>query len=208
MKPETINFKKPVAVIQVFNHQYDYLKDQRRFEERKDMAAWQTVFQSNSGYLANGELYLPESILEIESFEKANVITLEDFQQPQTCHSMQPNHCLHLQKALVPYDCFKLKAMDDGGIEVHLHWSFMGYFDPEQYKIAELHPKGIIEIRRNRVANATLTGRKARTYTEAYTIIQHLGTYNEATLLRQPIVPIAKPLPQPTKVVDLMKRLY
>ena len=98
--------------------------------------------------------------------------------------------------------------MDNGGIDIHLQWSFMGYFDPEQYKIAELHPNGIIEIRRNRVANATLTGRKARTYTEAYTILQHLGMFTQATLLRPPVQPVAKPLPQPTKVVNLMKQLY
>lgn len=205
MKPDTILFEKPVTVLQVFKHQYDYLKEQRRFQERKVMAAWQTVFQSNSGYVANGELYLPESILNTEGFEKANVITLVDFQTPGK-HT--PNHCLHLQKSLVPYDCFKLKAMEDGGIEVHLHWSFIGYFNPEQYKIAELYPNDIIEVRFNRVANATLTGRKARTYTEAYTILQHLGTFTRATLLRLPIMPKVKPLPQPTKVVNLMKHLY
>ncbi len=208
MKHETIQFNKPVSIIQAFHHRYDYFKDQRRFEDRKALAAWQQTFLSRSGYVANNELFLPEHIVEIENFKQANLITLEDHQNPRTSIENASNYCLHLQKALVPYDSFKLKAMDNEGIEIHLHWSFMGYFDPEQYKIAALLANSVIEVRLNRVANATLTGRKERTYTEAYTILQHLGTFTQATLLRPPIQPIAKPLPQPTKVVDLMKHLY
>lgn len=210
MKHETISFTKPVTVIQAFHHHYDYLKDQRRFEERKELAAWQKTFQSTSGYVEGGTLFLPESILNVDSLKLATHITLEHIQHPSHYHfkQSQPNHCLNLQKGLVEYDAFKLKDLGADKVEIQLNWSFMGYFEPEQYKIAELQPNMVLEIRRNRVVDGSLSGRKERTYTEAFTILQHLGSFTQATLLRTPTTPKEKALPQPTKVVDLMKLLY
>jgi hypothetical protein len=108
----------------------------------------------------------------------------------------------------VEYDSFKLKDLGTEKVEIQLHWSFIGYFEPEQYKIAELQPGMVLEIRRNRVVNHSLTGRKERIYTEAFTILQILGTFTQATLLRAPTPMMVKALPQPTKLVDLMKHLY
>ncbi len=210
MRNSILHFTKPVTFIQAFHHHYDYLKDQRRFEERKDIAAWQKTFQSTNGYVEGGVLFLPESILNVESLKLATHITLEDIQHPSHYHfkQSQPNHCLNLQTGLVEYDSFKIKDLGTEKVEIQLHWSFIGYFEPEQYKIAELQPGMVLEIRRNRVVNHSLTGRRERTYTEAFTILQILGTFTQATLLSAPTPIMVKALPQPTKVVDLMKHLY
>jgi hypothetical protein len=210
MRNSILHFTKPVSVIQAFHHHYDYLKDQRRFEERKDIAAWQRTFQSISGFVEDGELFLPENILDSEGLKLATHITLEDVQNPSHYHfkQSQPNQCLNLQTGLVEYDSLKLKDLGTEKVEIHLNWSFMGYVEPEQYKIAELQSGTMVEIRRNRVVNGTLTGRKERTYTEAFTILQHLGSFTQATLLRAPTTPKEKALPHPTKVVNLMKLLY
>jgi hypothetical protein len=210
MRNNILHFNKPVTIIQAFHYHYDYLKDQRRFEDRKDIAAWQKTFQSTSGYVEGGELFLPENIMDSEGLKLATHITLEDIQNPSHYHfkQSQPNYCLNLQKGLVEYDSFKLKDLGADKMEIQLNWSFMGYFEPEQYKIAELQPNMVLEIRRNRVVNGSLTGRKERTYTEAFTILQHLGSITQATLLRTPTIPKEKALPHPTKVVDLMKHLY
>lgn len=210
MKHETISFTKPVTVIQAFHHHYDYLKDQRRFEERKELAAWQKTFQSASGYVSGGELFLPGDIVQADGFKQATHITLEDVQHRGHYHfkQSQPNYCLNLQTGWADYDSFKLKDLGAEKIEMELNWSFMGYFEPERYKIAELQPGVVLEIRRNRVVNHSLTGRKERTYTEAFTILQILGTFSQATLLRSPTPIVVKALPQPTKVADLMKQLY
>ncbi len=208
MKPETIRFARPVAVIEAFHHHYDYGKDRKRFDQRREAAAWQQSFRAASGYVAGSTLHLPQTIAAVPRWEHATHLTLEHFQNPDYYYfqTMPPNHCLHLSKWLVDYSMFKLKALDAGAVEIHLNWSWDGYFDHQQYKIAELREGDVLEIRLNRKADTTLSGRKERTYTEAFTKLYHLGTFGEAVLLPNPTV--EKPLPETTKTVDLMRRLY
>ena len=210
MKPTTYHFAQPITVIQAFHYHYDYYKDQRRLQDRKDAAAWQPMFASASGYVSNGELYLPETIAQAAGLAYATHITLEDIQNKAHYHfkNLPANCCLNLSKGLVDYDSFKLKTLAGGAISIELNWSFKGYFTPQQYKIGELQPGMVLEVRRNRQVDFSLTGRKERTYTEAFTMLEILGTFSQATLLRQPFETVAKPLPCPTKTVDLMKHLH
>ena len=210
MKPILIHFSRPVTVVQAFHYHYDYYKDQRRLDDRRELANWQQEFASVSGYVKDGELYLPETITQADGLAHATHLTLEDVQNPSHYHfkEARPNYYLNLSKGLVEYDTFKWKALEDGGIGIELNWSFMGFSDHKQYKIGELKPDMVLEVRRNRQVDFSLTGRKERTYTEAFSMLQILGTFNHSILLRQPTQPIIKPLPHPTKVVDLMKHLH
>lgn len=195
-------------VVQAFHHHFTYEKDQRRLDNRKEQAAWQQQFVSANGYVADGLLHLPPAALAVPGLEAATHLFINDFQEPESYlfSHFAKHHVFNLRQGAPEYDAFRLKVLDGGGVELHLNWSFFEFFgEKDQYKLAELHADYTIEIRRNRVTNFSASGRRAKVYTEAFTILQMLGTYTEAVILREPIT---KPLPKPDKVVDVMKHLY
>lgn len=205
MNAQILTLNQPITVVQAFHHWYQYHKDQRRFEERKQQAQWQRQFPARGGYVEDGKLYVPHEVADLEALRHATHMVLN------VCppsYRLPPNQCLNLSKGLADYSDFKLKLLEGGVLEIHLNWSFDGYFNPQQYKIAELATDMVLEIKRNQKADFTLTGRKERTYTEAYTMMRLLGNFSEVHLIPSGYTPPTIQLPVPTKTVDLMKRLY
>ncbi|HEX6915512.1 MAG TPA: hypothetical protein VF145_09740, partial [Chitinophagaceae bacterium] len=104
MKLREVIFHRPAHVIQVFRMINEYDKTQKSFADRRDQFQWRPV-HSSSGYVADGELYLPEAISRDTIFSNCQLITIEDeadvtVQQPWKLinrrYQKGRNHCFNL----------------------------------------------------------------------------------------------------------------
>lgn len=64
MKLQSVIFKKPFKLVQLFRNINTYGKDEKSFEDRKEKLAWKSI-QSTSGYLKDEVVHLPASVLEL-----------------------------------------------------------------------------------------------------------------------------------------------
>ena len=71
-----MEFKRPVKLLQVFRNLNVYGKDKKSFGARKQEVAWRK-FESKSGYVRDGELFLPETVLQQPHFLNCDLLTLE-----------------------------------------------------------------------------------------------------------------------------------
>jgi hypothetical protein len=220
MKLQEVAFNRPVRIFQVFRNIHVYDKTQKSFEDRKEAMAWQEI-PSQSGWVVDNELYLPEKILQDPDFTTCNLITLED-DNPRsfaltnlspakttgTKEEQNHNRCFSLGN-FINLDIFKLKR-DHKELELFLQH---GYFEVgiparDNFKLCTLKKNSPVEIKINGKTESSLSARRARQFKEQHYIIDYLGDFRSCKLLREPYDPVIKQVPANRKVVDLIKPLW
>jgi hypothetical protein len=209
MKPQSITFKKPIKVFQVFRNFNVYKKDEKSFEKRKEKLAWKPI-ASSSGHINDGIVYLPESIVNHPNFETYDMILMMDdnIPNPQNYFLTEEKVLFFRRKSLNKLDTFIIKF--DERIEVHLKYGYFSVGTPERddFKICELKMNQPVEIKINGKIDFSGSGRRGRSFQEQEYIFDYLGDFIECVLLKEPLSSITKQVPQNRKVVDLNKTLW
>lgn len=204
MRNSRVNFKHPVCVLQVFRNINVYGKDKRSFEDRKEDMEWKE-FHSKSGFVRDGQFYLPETILHLPHFQNGDLITLEDSMQQNT--SEETNECFYLHHPN-PLHIFELKKEEELVLLLKYGYFEVGAPKRNDFKLCELKLNEPVEIKINGKTDASLTSGRERKFKEQFYIFQFLGQFSECTILREPFVPFVKQVPRERKEVDLLKRLW
>ncbi len=211
MKWKEHTFKNPVTVLQIFRNIYEYGKDQKSFEDRKNLAQWRHI-SSKSGYVLDNQLYLPENIMEDNHFSNCTLLTIEDSNSTfhHTLQHIFPkklNQCFQ-QARHIKLDIFKLEI----GTQIEMYMQY-GYFEigaPQrpEFKLCELQPHKAVEIKINGKTDASASSRRGRTFKEQHYIYEMLGQFNQCFFLKEPFDPTIKTVPQASHTIDLMKPLW
>jgi hypothetical protein len=213
MKLQEIIFKRPIKIFQVFRNISVYGKEQKSFADRKDNNTW-AVIQSKSGHLINGELYLPEQILQNPDFVTCDLITMEDDNPSRTLQSeairtnnLLYNHCFHLARKNRLY-IFEIR--NKNSIELHLHYGYFEIGTPERenFKICDLKKDEPVEVKINGKTDFSMSSRRERVFKEQEYIFVFVGEFDSCKILKEPYDCILKHVPLDRKIVNLMKPLW
>jgi len=208
VKTTTVSFKKPVKILQVFRNVVYYRKDEKSFADRQHKLAWRPV-DSPHGGVADGQLLLPETILEHPRLQQCKLITIVDDISMEHYHlrDFQYNDCLVLDVPR-PLSIFNLVQKEE--LELHLRYDpfFLGIPERENFKICTLRSGEPVEIKINGKTDFSLTGRRARVFKEQQYIFHYVGAFDTAQLLKAPVASIHKSTPAQRKLVDLLKPLW
>lgn len=204
MNPQKILFKKPVTILQVFHNINVYGKDKKSFDLRREDSEWKE-FHSESGYLKDGELFLPEAIMENSRFPNCDLITIEDSLNRE--EDQEVNRCFHLHHPNEIY-IFQLKQKEE--LELHLKYDDFAVGIPKRadFKICDLKEKNPVEIKINGKTDFSMTSGRARVFKEQFYIFEVLGKFSSCQILRNPYPPVPKKVPGERKLIDLLKPLW
>jgi len=211
MKLKTIVFKKPVTVLQIFRNIYEYGKEQKSLDDRRELAQWKTI-SSKSGYIKDNELYLPEEVVTEPHFTNCTLLTLEDNNNAfhHTLPNIYPqknNRCFQ-QAQTIKLDIFNLHINEKMELELDYGYFEIGIPERPNILLGLLEPQQPVEIKINGKTDASLTSRRERTFKEQHYIYQHLGTFNACYLLNQQAQPVVKNIPEPVRTINLLKPLW
>lgn len=224
MKPESIEFARPVKVLQVFRNINLYGKSKKSIDDRRSELEWREI-RSKSGHVIDGQLFLPESIKTNPDFRTCDLITIEDDNQPQifTAGHLQltklmaivprlpdpliANHCFNLVRPN-KLDIFEIRRASE--LELFLQY---GHFDvgiPKRnnFKLCEVKLGQPVEIKINGKRDSSLTSGAERVFKEQHYVLHYLGDFSRAALMREPFEPVVKHVPEERKVVDMIKQLW
>ena len=204
MNLQKISFRKPVKILQVYQNINVYGKEKKSFNDRKEDTQWRE-FVSRSGYVAEGELYLPESILKNSRFPDCGLISLEDSLNPE--EDMETNHCfqLHHPNSL---HIFQLKQGEE--LELHLLYNDFTVGIPKRndFKICDLKENVPVEIKINGKTDFSMASGRPRVFREQFYVFELLGDFDSCMILRDPFPPVIKKIPGERKLIDLLKPLW
>lgn len=209
MKPQSIIFKKPFKVVQLFRNINSYGKDEKSFEDRKEKIAWKPI-HSTSGFVKENAVHLPESILEQTNFELSDLVLIIDdnFQKSQNVVYTKEKNIYFRNKSTNKFDFLQIKL--DEKIELYLKPGYfeVGFPERDEFKICELTLNKPISIKINGKRDFSLTGRRARTFVEQEYIFNYIGDFKEIVVEKEPLSSVIKIIPTEFKVIDLMKNLH
>ncbi len=219
---EQIKTPTPKWVLQVFTLVVPYTKEEKSFEDRKDRSQWNSYTGSSTSQLKvnpdteETELTLSSEHTFLDIMEN-DLIVLNDSNDESDFGSI---HFYNLNKkhGNIPFSIFKLqksKTLNDSGgleleLELHLNYNETTIGDPkrENFKIANLLPGKTIEVKVNGKFDFSMTGRRERTYKEQIFRFQLCGPVSSIEFARVSPNSWVKKIPQPNKIIDLMKQLY
>lgn len=161
-------FRHRVKVLQVFSNIRYYTKKEWKEHPHLHEAPWED-FRSESGYVEEGKLYLPQQILQNPDCFKSRIITLEDqahfrptdrWGYPQ---EPERNQCLKAS-GITNYQIFRLIEAEH--LEIHLVNSYFNVGEPARgdFKLANLIPGRPVEILINGKIDHTATQYRSRLY--------------------------------------------
>lgn len=205
----SVDFDKPVKVIQIFRNIYTYGKDERSFSSRKDKLAWKPI-PSTSGHVADQVLYLPPSLKNMPAIGKSVLIFLLDDQFPIPEHSVFEQEKVQFASTNQHFklNSFRIWVQDVPELHFKYEASEVGMPARADFKIAELKPSHPICVKVNGKFDFSLTGRRARTYIDQTYIFEHLGEVSSYAFLKEPLIPLLKTVPTAYKLIDLNKTLF
>jgi hypothetical protein len=206
MVKKEIVFQKPAIVLQVFRQINEYTKDEKSFAVRKEKLKWKEMASLN-GYVANGSLYLPSSLLEDRKFGNCDLITIEDEADSTPQHEWKiingklekgNNHCFNLHHRSA-YEIFWFT--NNNPLQLALNYSSAYVGDPsrDSFTIAALEKGCPVEVK----INGKMDTSRGRYYKEQCFVFQLLGEFDRCFLLEDNATPVYKQLPEGRKLVDL-----
>jgi hypothetical protein len=207
-----LTFSKPKQLVQIFINEYIYGKEERAYDQRAAQLAWQEM-RSRSGYVDQGELFLPEAITGDRAFASSELITLQDFQDHGLSRGIlnrdQPNQCLRVAPGPV-------SILDDLGIsfgeELRLHfmdkmWS-MAIPRRNPMTLCHLVKDKPVEIKYNYKWDFSMASRRQRQYVDYVFVAIYLGQFSHGRLLPVGSPVRLKRVPAAEKLVNLWKPLW
>ncbi len=192
-----------INVIQIFKSAERFKKDDYETGKLQLLNLWEESFTSNTGYLENGTLYLPDFGKQQPDFTNAQTIIIQDItnfdptlfvmakqvaQQPRWFVDNNKNHILLVKDEAICYckhstsltfDIFKMLSEQPGIFNLELNYSdnqlAIGIPARGNHKIAELKINKPVRYKLNGKSDFTMTGRKQRTFVEYDYLIEYLG---------------------------------
>ncbi|MCD6013793.1 MAG: hypothetical protein K0Q79_3655 [Flavipsychrobacter sp.] len=208
MKALDVIFPHPVKILQLYCHTYVYTKEERSYSQRKENAIWDV--QSMNGFIAGGELSLPEELFEDMDLQACSIITLEDFYYNKRGPRGGPmpsglNRWLDLTG---PKEIHEFRLVQGDALELYFNPNDK-YSHPKReiFKVGDLKPGQPVEIKLNSKSFDPLRGTD-RILEEVSYIFEYLGDFDRCHLLREPYDYVKKAIPKERKVVDLMQKLW
>ena len=220
MKLQEIIFKRPVKILQAYCNINIYGKAKKSLELRKEEIAWREI-PSKSGYIHDDVLYLPETILDCPHFKESGLITIEDYNQPQSFSSrdlrntkvvasnIEPatNRCFNLHHPN-KLDIFEIRS--DEFLRLFLNYDHytVGIPERENFELCTLKKDQPVEIMINGKTDFSLTSGRERVFKEQFYIFEYVGDFKECKILKEPFDPVLKTIPPDRKVINLLKPLW
>lgn len=208
LKDQHFTFNRPIKILQIFSNILRYAKQDKSFDNRKERLAWKPITSVN-GYVQDGQLFLPQAILQHTALERCNLITLKDSQAPQFSYmeNMESNDCFELT---APRKLGNFKIAHAEELELHLHYNrfFIGIPKRNNIKLCNLRPNQPVEITINGKTDFSLTGRRDRQFTDQQYIFEYLGDFKTCIVLKEKANPVLKQIPAERKLVDTIKPLW
>lgn len=205
MKLPEIIFPLPLKLLQVYVISYAYLKQERRYSDRKDNTDWNIM--SHNGYVKDGKLYLPDSVNSTLNIHSCKLVTIED-------HSYTTNRRLEHIDRFGCNRCFDLSGAESlnfftlkMGDELEFYLDFDDVPRRDKFKVCELKLHEPVEVKINSKSIHWLHGTE-RLLDEHSCIYEYVGDFDRCYLLREPYEQVRKIIPQNRKVVDLLKPLW
>ncbi|MEO6254454.1 MAG: hypothetical protein ABIO79_14170 [Ferruginibacter sp.] len=208
MKDRHYTFNRHIKILQVFSNILCYGKDDRSFDKRKERLEWRPV-ESANGYVKDGQLFLPPAILQHASLERCDLITIKDSLAPEFNYmeNMESNDCFELT---APRKLGNFKIIQSEELELHLHYNrfYIGTPKRDNIKLCNLRLNQPVEIAVNGKTDFSLTGRRARNFTDQQYIFEYIGDFKTCTVLKEKAKPVLKQIPAERKMVDMLKPLW
>lgn len=209
MKATVVTLKKPVKILQVFSKILYYYKDEKSFADRKHKLEWQDA-ESVNGFVADQQLYLPEQVLAHPALHRCNVITIIDDQtiEQYPWREKEDNNCFVLDVPR-PFGDFNLALAEE--LELHLRHQSLSIQKPSRpaYKVCDLRMGEPVEVKINGKYDHSLFGSpRARVFKEQQYIFHYIGDFTSFQVLKHPVPPIHKCIPENRKLVNLLKPLW
>ena len=211
MEKKEIVFQKPAKLVQVFRQINEYTKAEKSFTDRKEKLQWRQISSPN-GYLANGRLYLPSSILADKKFGNCDLITIEDAADVSARpewkiingkYEKGNNHCFNLHHRS-GYEIFWFQGKDPLHLALNYMNSYIGDPARDSFTISVLENGRPVEVK----INGKLDTSRGRHYKEQCFIFQLLGEFDRCFLLEENEASIIKQVPANRKLVNLLKPLW
>ena len=208
LKDQHFEFNRPIIVLQVFTNLLRYTKEERSFDKRKERLAWKPA-ASAYGYVKDEGLFLPAGILQHPALERCNLITIKDSLAPEFAYMerMESNDCFELT-APRKLGNFKIKQVEALDLFLDYNRFFIGIPKRANIKLCSLRLKQPVEIAINGKTDFSLTGRRAREFTDQHYIFEYLGDFKSCRVLKENAKPVIKSIPGKRKLVDMIKPLW
>lgn len=210
MKTKEVRFGRPAKLLQVYRMVHEYGKEQKSFAERTDKLDWKEI-PSVSGYVENGELFLPAEITGDPKFGNCGLITLEDqcdvtpqrqWKLINGRYHKGDNHCFNLHHP----NRYEMFGFDKDPLELWLRYQYWLVGDPsrENFKLADLEKDQAVEVK----INGKIDSSYGRYFVERYYIFQYLGEFARCRLFKSDEGTRIKRVPPERRLVDLWKPLW
>ena len=231
MKQEIIKTKKSKLILQVYHNYMQYTKEQKSFNDRKEETAWKKNIFSKSGLLKENKLSISQTTYATDLLH-CDIVVLNDFNTEDALlqekkrwgndlikQEEQPNGKVLKTLKQVQYfnfsvnsgkfQIFQFKKVDTN-IEIHLLYDYFEVGKPRRtdFKLCNLELNVPVEIKINGKLDHSLSRGGERIYKEHSYIFHLIGETDAFELLQEPFEEYSKTIPEPKKVVNLMKPLY
>lgn len=203
MKSKTLQFHRPIPIVQLFINENIYGKEAKSFEQRKAVLEWQNILSDNF-FCIDNQLFIDEATSNLPDFKKCNLIVIVHTKQGEN-----KVFCLNTPQPFKFY-IFRLELENEQMI-VTLDANDFWFNIPkrESYKLFDFPPKQVIEVRFNAKSEMkSLTTMEQRQFKEQHFIFQNLGSFDSYTILKQGTKPIEIAIPNVEKVINLTKALW
>lgn len=210
MKTKEFRFRRKAKLLQIYRMVHEYGKDEKSFADRRHKLAWRDIV-SRTGYVENGELFLPQEITGDPKFGNCGLITLEDQDDvtPQRQWKLingkyhkGDNHCFNLHHP----NRYELFGLDKDPLELWLRYQYWLVGDPsrQDFKLADLEGDQAVEVK----INGKIDSSYGRYFVERIYIFHYLGEFAGCKLFDGSEGARVKQVPPNRKLVDLWKPLW
>jgi hypothetical protein len=208
LKDQHFEFIRPIKILQVFSNVQRYTTEERSFDKRKERLEWKPT-ESVNGRIKDGQLFLPADILQHPALERCNLITIKDSLAPDFAYMerMESNDCFELTAAR-KLGNFKIKQGEELDLFLDYDRFFIGIPKRANIKLCSLRLQQPVEIAINGKTDFSLTGRRAREFTDQHYIFEYLGDFKSCIVLAEKAKPVVKQIPGERKLVDMIKPLW
>jgi hypothetical protein len=206
-KPAEVQLKKPLGVVQVYRNASMYEKGDPVIENGRDWLRWPAK-KSASGYIQQGELYLPEKADGYEDMNRYSLLfLLDDFSEKEKdkLFAWKEVSNLYTQIATsVGIDFLHIKRNEE--LELHFNGTKYNWYPKrtESYQLCVLKKNKPVEVK----INGKSDGHHQRYYIEEQFVFEYLGDFKQFHVLSHNQESIIKKLPTERKLLDLRELLW
>ncbi|TBW28261.1 hypothetical protein [Gramella sp. KN1008] len=233
-----MNLKGEKHVIQIFDNSYEYTKESRSFEDRKEQHAWKKEITSYSGKLDGDTLWLNKSQIKNSELDKSDFIFLLDHNSDSIQETLEKFGYLEphkLQELKQATQSQKLRIINEAAYNIeHVFYSkllnsafkwksFRFYFEQmpvidlnyDEFKLGKPSRDNftICSFEKNIPTEIKINGKRDMSLfgrrERTYHEMNIIFNYlGTANSLKETSEPIIKKIPSPEKTINLLKTLY